>query len=129
MRYLLHTIMKPFKSIFYLLIEFGHFFLDNGVTWEAFQCLTDDTIKELIPKVGPRIIFFKRYSLYKTPVIDINDCSFNSLQDTESGVSSVSRVTLLSPTDSELLDESCKQNNISVYTIRNVLIILNFKIL
>ncbi|XP_031343146.1 uncharacterized protein LOC116170783 [Photinus pyralis] len=46
-------------------------FEENEITWEAFESLTDDVIKELIPKIGPRIIFKKKYDLFRAPVITV----------------------------------------------------------
>ncbi|XP_055680270.1 uncharacterized protein LOC129796132 [Lutzomyia longipalpis] len=39
-----------------------HYFIDQEYSFEAFKCLSLEICKEFIPKSGPRLIFFKKYS-------------------------------------------------------------------
>lgn len=76
--------------------------LVNEITQESFDELSCEAIKELIPKVGPRTLFLKKYKIYK------NDMSINDVSDDTLSInnSMTSLSTLPSPTESELEDET-----------------------
>lgn len=62
---------------------------EHEINMEAFDSLTEKEITELIPKVGPRILFLKKYNIYKAPCI-LSDT------DTETNFSENSSLSLAS---------------------------------
>lgn len=54
--------------------HFVFLFVENAVTVEMFKDLSQDLIKELIPKIGNRIVFNKKLAIWNAGVIiETND--------------------------------------------------------
>lgn len=83
--------------------------LENAINMEAFECLTIDEIKEIIPKIGPRVLFIKRFKEY----LAASGSDSNSTWRIGGGsTTTTDRSSIPSPTTStEISDElspSCK---------------------
>lgn len=58
--------MESLVIIFSFLVYFISFYLsDNAIDDEAFHLLDPDTIKDLIPSVGPRLKFLKHFKAFR----------------------------------------------------------------